>query len=521
VHLVSPFDLADDATPDELRTRLRALGWILARAPVAIAVAHDAECRYISANDSLARLLGVPPGVNISLTPPPGEQPPYRIQQYGRPVAAADLPMQYAIAHRCRVTSDIEIVRGDGSMVYVQNDVEPLYDASGDVCGCVSVCVDITERKRVEDVLREADRRKDEFLATLSHELRNPLAPIRNALELMRRPVGDDVQERALAIMGRQLQQLVRLTDDLLDVSRITTNRLEIRSDEIDARVVIASAVETTQPLLDAAGHSLTVTVPDSPLWLHGDFTRLAQAIANLLNNAVKYTDRGGQVSISAEAAGDDVILQVRDTGIGIDPALMPRIFDMFMQVDRSTDRSRSGLGIGLTLARRLVELHGGRMAADSLGPGHGTTFTVRLPQSAGCTAPVPADRRYAARPVRCRVLIAEDIPDAADMLRLYLEQLGHEVRVAADGVQAVTIAREFDPRIALLDVGMPRMDGYDAAKQIRNALGSRIVLVALTGWGQDEDLQRSRAAGFDHHLTKPADPEILEQLIVKAAGRV
>lgn len=520
MHLASPFDPADDATPEELRTRLRALGRILAWAPVPIAVAHDAECRYISANDALARLLGVPPDVNISLTPPPGQQPLYRIERGGRPLATEELPMQYAIAHRCRVTNDIEIVRSDGTTLYVQNDVEPLYDARGEACGCVSVCVDITDRKRAEDMLRETDRRKDEFLAMLSHELRNPLAPIRNALEVMRRPDTDDaLLERAQAIMARQLHQLVRLTDDLLDVSRIKTDRLELRNQEIDLRDVIGGAIETTQPLVDAAGHSLTATMPDGPLWVYGDFTRLAQAFANLLNNAVKYTDRGGRLSIAAEAADGELIVQVRDTGIGIHPELMPRIFDMFMRAERSADRARSGLGIGLTLARRLVELHGGAIEAHSPGPGGGTTFTVRLPRSTGPAAQAPAERRDRP-PVRCRVLIAEDIPDAAEMLCLLLEQLGHDVRVAADGVRAVAMAKEFDPAVALLDVGMPRMDGYEAAREIRAALGSRVTLVALTGWGQHEDQQRARAAGFDHHLTKPADPEMLERLIADAAGR-
>src|SRR5688572_6409656 len=279
--LATLFEPPEDATPDELRARLRALADLVARAPVPIAIAHDANCRFISANDALARLLGVPPGANISLSPGAGESALYRIQRNGRDIPLAELPMQYAVTHRTHVANVIEIVRADGAVLYVQNDVEPLYDRDGNVCGCVSVCLDMTERKRAEDVLREADRRKDEFLATLSHELRNPLAPIRNALELMRR-AGDDwsLKDRALAIMGRQLQQLVRLTDDLLDVSRITTNRLDLRREHLDLRAVIASAVETTQPLIDAAEHVLTVDVPDTPLWVYADFTRMSQALA-------------------------------------------------------------------------------------------------------------------------------------------------------------------------------------------------------------------------------------------------
>jgi PAS domain S-box-containing protein len=519
VNLASPFDLPDNASLDDLRTRLKALTNVLERAPVPIAVAHDADCRLITANGALTQLLGVHQGDNISLTPPPGEQPLYRIERDGRPIPADELPMQYAIAHRTHVTNDIEIVRADGSIVYAQNDVEPLYDAKGNVYGCVSVCVDMTARKRAEDVLREADRRKDEFLATLAHELRNPLAPIRNALEVIRR-AGDDktLKDRALAIMGRQLHQLVRLTDDLLDVSRITTNRLELRREHVDLRTVVASAVETTQPLIDAAGHRLVIDLPQEALWVDADFTRMAQAFANLLNNAVKYTNRGGRVSLSARAQGHEVVIEVADTGIGIEPRLMPKIFDMFMQLERSSDRAQSGLGIGLTLAKRLVELHQGHIEAHSEGPGRGTRFIVRLPMAADRVMQPRVAASPQASAASCRVLIAEDIPDAADMLRLMIESMGHDVRVAADGVQAVSLASEFEPHIALLDIGMPRMDGYEAARQIRSILGPRIVLVALTGWGQDEDQRRAREAGFDCHLTKPADPDVVEQLIAGAA---
>jgi PAS domain S-box-containing protein len=518
VNLGAPFDLPEGATATELRARLKALISVLERAPVPIAVAHDPECRFISANDALARLLGVPPDENISLTPPPGEEPHYRIERDGQPVPPSELPMQFATANRTRVSNNIEIVRADGEVIYVQNDVEPLYDSKGAVYGCVSVCVDVTERRHAEHALREADRRKDEFLATLSHELRNPLAPLRNALELLRRSGQDPrIQDRALAIMGRQLDQLVRLTDDLLDVSRITTNRLDLRREHIDLRAVLSSAIETTQPMLDAAGHKLAVDLPSEPLWIDADFTRIAQAFGNLLNNAAKYTERGGGVAVAARLNDGEVVATVADTGIGIDARLMPKIFDMFMQLDRSSDRAQSGLGIGLALAKRLIELHDGSIEVRSPGRGRGTTFIVRLPATTPrIEQPVPEGPQKAA--ASCRVLIAEDIPDAAEMLRLMVESMGHEVRVAADGVQAVSIAREFVPRIALLDIGMPRMDGYEAARQIRAAMGTDVVLVALTGWGQDDDHRRAREAGFDRHLTKPADPRVLEALIAAAA---
>ena len=520
-HVTTPFTLfgpLEVADPEELRNRLHTLETLVARAPVPIAVAHDAECRVITANAALSRLLGVPPGVNISLSPKAGEEPPYRIQRGGQDIPADELPMQYAIAHRTRVSNDIEIVRADGAVMYVQNDVEPLYDLAGNIAGCVSVCVDLTERKRAEDLLRETDRRKDEFLATLSHELRNPLAPIRNALEVLQLGADDQTRDVAYQTMQRQLQQLVRLTDDLLDVSRITRNRIDLRRQRIDLRSAVHSAIETTQPLIDAAAHRLICKLPDEPLHVHADLTRIAQAFANLLNNAVKYTDRGGRITVRAVADQDMAVVLVRDTGVGIAPQALPRIFDMFAQLDVSLERAEGGLGIGLTLARRLIELHGGTIEATSAGFGRGSTFVVRLPLSAaeadGVQEPAP-DMRGTVAPRR--ILIAEDIPDAAEMLRVMLDLMGHEVRVAADGVQAVALAREYRPDIALLDIGMPRMDGYQAAREIRGALGPGVVLVALTGWGQEEDQQRARDAGFDHHLTKPAEPGVLERLIASA----
>jgi CheY-like chemotaxis protein/nitrogen-specific signal transduction histidine kinase len=407
----------------------------------------------------------------------------------------------------------------------VQNDVEPLYDTHGEVYGCVSVCVDLTEQKLAQLALLEADRRKDEFLATLSHELRNPLAPLRSALEVMRlardKP---DVVERARQTMERQLMQLVRLTDDLLDVARITQNKLEMRRERVDLRSVMHAAVEAARPAIDSQGHSVHLDLPDTPLWADADPTRLAQVFSNLLNNAVKYTARGGHIHVSAAAEGADVLLRVQDDGVGIPAGMLPHIFDMFTQFPGHRDRSHGGLGIGLTLARRLVERHGGTIEATSDGAGHGSVFTVKLP--AAVDAPVaarPAAGRSRAPARACRILVAEDNPDAREMLQLMLSLNGHDVTVASDGVVAVALATEIRPQIAFLDIGMPRMDGYDAARRIRETLGSSVVLVALTGWGQDEDKRRSREAGFNHHLTKPPDPEALEALIAECgqASRV
>jgi signal transduction histidine kinase/ActR/RegA family two-component response regulator len=518
---MGPFDPLDGLSREELRQRLQSLQALLAQAPVPIAIAHDPDCQFISANRALAVLLGVPYESNVSLTPPDsGQRPLYRIQRNGQDLPRGELPMQFAIARRTFVSNEIEIVRADGTVVYVQNDVQPLFDTHGEIYGCVSVCVDLTGRRLAESVLRDADRRKDEFLATLSHELRNPLAPIRTALEVMRIAGGDvEVVEKARATMERQVLHLVRITDDLLDVSRITQNKVELRRERIDLRSVLHSAADAVRPLMDAKGQSLILELPRQPLWMDADSTRLSQVFANLLNNANKYTDRGGQIRLTAVAEGETAAIAVTDTGAGIPADMLTRIFEMFTQVQEFRDRRQGGLGIGLTLAKRLAELHGGSIEARSDGPGRGSTFTVRMPLATPVNVRPPTDEDSVVAPrEECRVLVAEDNPDAAEMMRVMLSMLGHDVRVATDGVQAVALAEQFDPHIGFLDIGMPLMDGYEAARQIRNLLGRRIVLVALTGWGQDEDKRRSRDAGFDHHLTKPPEPEVLSKLIVECA---
>jgi CheY-like chemotaxis protein/two-component sensor histidine kinase len=379
------------------------------------------------------------------------------------------------------------------------------------------VCVDLTERKLAEMGLRDADRKKDEFLATLSHELRNPLAPIRSAIEIIRLARGDqDLIERARATMERQLLHLVRITDDLLDVARITQNKVHLRRERADLRAVLHSAIEATRPMIDAQAHTLEVNLPEGPIWADVDFTRIAQALSNLLSNAAKYTEPGGRITVAASADTRGATITVSDTGIGIPAELLPQIFDMFTQLQAHRDRTYGGLGVGLTLSRRLVQLHGGTIMASSEGYGRGSTFTIRLPL--GATA-----HRVEARPdgdettprkITCRVLVAEDNPDAAEMMSLMLGIKGHDVRVAADGEQAVAIGSKFEPQIAFVDIGMPRMDGYEVARHLRDMFGQRVLLVALTGWGQDEDRRRSREAGFDHHLTKPPEPEVLDKLI-------
>jgi CheY-like chemotaxis protein/nitrogen-specific signal transduction histidine kinase len=399
---------------------------------------------------------------------------------------------------------------------------------------------DITARKRAEAErealvarLREADRRKDEFLAMLAHELRNPLAPIRNSLHILRLTAGGAGGDGVLDMIERQVTHMVRLVDDLLEVSRITRGKIDLRRGRVELAAVVRTAVETSRPFLDAAGHDLTVDLPPEPLVVDGDPVRLAQVLANLLNNAAKYTDPGGKVRVAARRDGAEAVLAVRDTGAGIPPDMLARVFDLFTQVDRSDARAQGGLGIGLTLVKSLTELHGGRVAVRSDGPGTGSEFEVRLPlrgdegegvreelTSGGTTAPGPGSSLVPRPSSLRRVLVVDDNRDAADSLGALLGLIGVEARVVYSGPDALAAVGEFHPAVVLLDLGMPGMDGYEVARRVRaRADAGRVTLVALTGWGQDEDRRRSRAAGFDHHLTKPADVDALEALLRSLGG--
>ena len=378
---------------------------------------------------------------------------------------------------------------------------------------------EIAERRRVEEKLRETDRRKDEFLATLAHELRNPLAPIRNALRLLRsgdaRAAGD-----AMQIMQRQLRQMVRLIDDLLDVSRITRGKLEMRKQRVRLQDVLEDAIETVRPALDEAGQGLKLDMPAVPLWIEADPERLAQVFSNLLSNASKYSEDATTIVLAAAPQGDHVQVQVIDRGIGIAPDQLDRVFELFVQADTSLERSRGGLGIGLTLVRQLVEMHGGRVYARSGGIGTGSTFVVELPLHLGAARDEPADEPIPAQVPAAqddgprRILVVDDNRDAADTLALSLEMLGHEVRTMYDPMRALELAQAYAPDLIFMDVGMPGMNGYDLASHLRRQAWSEgTLMVALTGWGQDEDRRRSRAAGFDHHLVKPAEFSEIEQM--------
>lgn len=381
----------------------------------------------------------------------------------------------------------------------------------------------LAAQKKAEEELKEADRRKDDFIALLAHELRNPLAPVRNGLQVIRL-AGDNALAiaEARAMMERQLGHMVRLIDDLLDVSRISRNKMDLRKSRVLLTDVLTSAVETARPQIDAGGHVLTVALPPWPVFLDADLTRLAQVFSNLLTNSAKYTERGGHIRLGAEIQAGSVVVSVRDDGIGIPAAALTQIFDMFSQIDRSTERSTGGLGIGLALVKGLVEMHGGAVEAASDGEGKGSTFTVRLPilDGAAPAASAPSSESLAPTGPRRRILAVDDNRDSAVSLALMLKLLGNDVLTAHDGEEAIAAAERFRPDLILMDVGMPRMNGLEATRRIREfPWGGNITIIALTGWGQPDDRARSAEAGCNGHLVKPISLPDLEKLLVRLAS--
>ena len=388
-----------------------------------------------------------------------------------------------------------------------EDEIGQLVDAFNDM---------LAEAGRRTEELRLADQRKDEFLAMLAHELRNPLAPIRNALEILRMAGNDPAKATAAReMMQRQVAQMVRLVDDLLDVSRITTGKLAVRKAVIELQSVLRDAVEIARPFVEARRHKFDLVLPREPIIVEGDRTRLAQVFSNLLNNAAKYTDPGGQILLSAAREDRSAVVRVRDNGIGLAPESMSSIFDMFVQVDRTLERSQAGLGVGLTLARRLVELHDGAIEAHSEGPGRGSEFVVRLPLSYARLGEGATRRREATDATARRILLADDNVDFATSLGQLLAARGHDVRIVHDGEEAIREAEAFEPEVAFVDIGMPKVHGYDVARQLRSQPATAgALLVAVTGWGQDNDRKRAREAGFDRHLVKPVDPAEIEQIL-------
>ena len=394
----------------------------------------------------------------------------------------------------------------------------PIRDAEGRPRLLGGIAIDITDRVQAEDALRRADRRKDEFLATLSHELRNPLAPIRNALHILRQTGPGEAADRVHEMLDHQLARLIRLVDDLLEVSRISGGRLDLRREPVDLATVLQSAIETSSPLIEGASHRLTVSLPERPLVVDADPIRLGQVLSNLLSNAAKYTADGGHIHVTVRRDGATAVIAVRDDGIGIPAEMQSRVFDMFAQVDRTLKRAQGGLGIGLALARTLVELHGGRIEVHSAGLNQGSEFVVRIP--------APQSRHKSRHPEPHTnigvmsmpphdILVVDDSRDGADSLGMVLRMMGAEPRVVYDGPSALAAIREHPPATVLLDIGMPGMDGYEVAAAIRrDPACSHLRMIALTGWGSEEERRRSREAGFDDHWVKPVDPAKLRELL-------
>jgi PAS domain S-box-containing protein len=451
-----------------------------------------------------------------------------RLAQFVAPAERESLDRLLVAASAGNGRAEVSLRRADGSVLPVDLTVSPL--PLGETAALCAVVTDLTEKRHrealelAEAALRDADRRKDEFIATLAHELRNPLAPTRSALEILRLKAGEDPEVRwAEDVIDRQVQQMTRLVDDLLDLSRITRDQIALRRERIDIAVAIGSAVETSQPLISEFEHKLSVLLPSEPLVVHADLNRLAQVFANLLNNAAKYTDRGGQISLTAWKEGGEAVISVKDNGVGIPTDLLPRVFEMFTQAPRSPDRTDVGLGIGLTLVKRLVEMHGGRVVARSAGPQLGSEFEVRLPGLAEKETAERADvvRESTTLASVYRVLIVDDNRDSADSLSVMLRMRGSEVRAAYGGAAALSVAESFRPDVVLLDLSMPRVNGYDTCRAIRRQQWAKeVVIVAVTGWGQLDDRRRALESGFDYHLVKPVDADSLTRIFAELAAR-
>jgi len=503
----------------ELRERVDELQTLLDIAPAAIWLTRDATGRTITGNAYADEVvMRVPRGSNVSATAAAGQAAVrYRPLRNGVEVPADQLPSQQAAATGRPVPpQEQELVFEDGRRVHLIVGAAPLFDAQGRVRGSIATGVDVTRLKEVEQALRDADRRKTEFLALLSHELRNPLAPITNSLYVLEHAApGGEQARRAQEVIGRQVAQLVRMVDDLLEVTRVTRGRIQLQKRPVELRDLVRRTIEDHRSLFEGSGVRLCFEAAACPVRVHADENRIAQVVGNLLTNAAKFTSSSCQVTVSvdADAGASQAVLRVADDGAGIPPEMLPWLFEPFTQADTTLDRSRGGLGLGLSLVKGLVEQHGGTVEAASEGPGRGAVFTVRLP-----LAPAEAETHRQpppAQPSSRRVLVIEDGVDAADSLRELLELEGHCVAVCYDGPRGIATAREFRPEFVLCDIGLPQMDGYEVARAFRaDAQLASARLIALSGYAQPEDLERAAAAGFERHLAKPPDLTRLREVL-------
>ncbi len=500
-----------------LRESEARLGGILRRSPAGIVQTDATGCMTL-VNPRWSEMMGYPEAELLSrnildITHPSSVDE--TAAAFGR-LAAGGPDFQIEKAYR----------RKDGSILRAQSNVAAIRSPDGEFLGIIAAVLDISERIRTEEELRrlaaelsDANRRKNEFLATLAHELRNPLAPVRTAVAILRMK-GPAIAELQWArdVIDRQVDTMSRLVDDLMDVSRIDQGKIELRREQVELRKVVQSAVETSCPLIEEMGHELTVTLPTDPVMVDVDLTRMAQVFMNILTNAAKYTERGGRIDLRAEVQGSDVAVSVVDTGIGIAAQKLTTIFEMFSQVEGALSRSQGGLGIGLSLAKQLVEMHGGGVEAKSAGPGMGSEFLVRLPivvDAQTCRGEVSEDHGDSDQPTSgLRILMVDDNLDIARVMTVILEMWGYRVHTAHDGEEAVTAAREFQPHVVLCDIGLPKLNGYEACRLMKaQAWHPKMVLIAISGWGQDEDRRKSEEAGFDHHLVKPIDMQSLMKL--------
>ncbi len=471
----------------------------------------DADGRNVYSSDSFLGLFGITQeectaGVWLTRQTPEVQQQLERI-------------WNHAIQHGKAWSEELQLVDKDGASHPILFRGGPIQNADGKVASWVGINLDIGQIKAAEQELRDADRRKDEFLATLAHELRNPLAPICSSVELIRqRESMDTIIRESVDTMSRQMAQMIRLINDLMDVSRITRNKLELQVERSSLREIMQMAIELAHPAIEAGGHHLSAKLPDDSVQVMADPIRLAQVLSNLLTNAAKYTPSKGEIRIEAELSEGQVRLSVTDNGVGITSSELKKLFEPFYQVDRSISRAQGGLGIGLTLVKKIVEMHAGQVEVQSDGPGKGSTFSVRLPHMQAAvevSMPISQESSSSGAPAGARVLVVDDNRDAALTLSMLLRYSGCEVMTCEEGSQAVSAVEVFRPDMVLMDLGMPGMSGYEAAEAIRNqAWGRNIFLVAVTGWGQPEDIQRTKDAGFDHHLVKPVSFSAIESLI-------
>jgi PAS domain S-box-containing protein len=507
---------ATETTNRQLQAHSQHLDELFHRAPSFMAVLRGKDHVFELANAACHDLIGVRDVVGKPLLEvlPDLQAQGFvelldRVLATGEPHTGSDVPVSFPRASGASEQRHLNFV------------FQPLVSPDGGWKGVFIEGYDVTERKQAEDALRAADRRKDEFLATLAHELRNPLAPIRHASRISQMPRATEAQLKwADEVIERQVEHMARLLDDLLDVSRITRGKVELRLERLPLAEHLVAAVETVRPSIEARGHRLTLEVPDAQVGVDADPVRFAQIFVNLLTNAVKYTDPGGLIRVRARVEGDRVVVSVRDNGIGIATDLLPRMFEMFSQATAALERSEGGLGIGLALARGLVLLHHGTIEAKSAGLGQGSEFVVTLPLARPAPQPDSAAVTPAAhKPTGLRVLIADDNHDSAESMAMLLQLSGYDVRAVHSGPDALALATEFRPHVALLDIGMPGMNGYEVARQMRaTQTGGRVILIAVTGWGQEQDKRLAKDAGFDHHVAKPVDPDALEALLASLA---